>query len=111
MCNCSVLPAGEAWSWFLQAVLPTLSLMIGAVVTRAFTKSHKENIKVDRYAFVLAILLSVVYFFAVITTVLAQPFSEMSSIDLMNISSLWLSPIQAFATASLGLFFMKSIFD
>jgi len=98
--------ADEAWGWFLPTVMPTLSLIIGVLVVDA-TDPQKTEKKVDRFLFWLAFDLSFFYLAIVVLTILIQPFTGSTLLDLMKASNLWLGPVQGLVAAVLGAFFIK----
>jgi hypothetical protein len=99
--------AEEAWSWFLPTVLPTLSLMIGALVTDALGGGSTEK-RIDSFIFKLSFYLSIFYFVIVFLTVMMQPFVTNAAVKFLKQSNLWLAPIQGLVAASLGAFFVKT---
>lgn len=96
----------EAWAWFLPTVTPTLSLIIGVLVLDAAAARGTDK-EIEPFIFRLAFGLSAVYLALVALTVLFQPFSSLSALDLMRRSNLWLLPLQGLVTAALGAFFVK----
>ncbi len=96
----------EAWGWFLPTIMPTLSLIVGVLVMDASGKGTKIQ-TVDRFFFRLSFSLSFVYLLVVTLTILIQPFSKLSPLELMKQSNLWLGPLQGLVTASLGVFFIR----
>lgn len=96
----------EAWSWFLPTVMPTLSLMIGVLVSDALGMSKKVNY-VDKFLYRLSFSLSLLYLVVVSLTILAQPFSELWPLELMKKSQLWQGPLQGLVAAILVIFFMQ----
>ena len=98
--------ASAAWSWLLPYVVPTTSLIIGVLVTDAFSKDEKPQ-TVDRFIFRLALILSAIYLSLLTLTLLAQPFSPFEALELMKLSTLWLAPLQGLVSAALGAFFVQ----
>jgi hypothetical protein len=97
----------DAWGWFLPTVMPTLSLIVGVLVSDALGKGVRIQ-KVSNFLFRLAFSLSLAYLLVVILTILFQPFSTLAPLDLMKQSHLWLGPFQGLVSASLGAFFIRS---
>lgn len=98
----------DAWGLMLPTFLPTLSLIIGVLVfdtTRS--DNSEETATVDRFFFHLSCFLSTAYLITVILTVLLSPFAQLSLLELMKLSNLWLAPFQGLVTASLGAFFVS----
>lgn len=98
--------AADAWGWLLPTIMPTLSLMVGVLVTRAVSPRTREGM-VDRYLFWLAFGLSTAYLAAVAFTVLVQPFVQRDPLELFTQSNLWLGPLQGLVAGVLGAFFIK----
>ncbi len=98
--------AEEAWRWFCPTVIPTLFLMISVFFEDTFRKEPTKK-KIDRFIFILSLMLSIFYFIVVLITILIQPFTAKTDVGLLNQSNLWLAPIQGLVTASLGIFFAK----
>ena len=57
--------------------------------------------------FKLALCLSVTYFLVVLATIVLQPFSSVPPLELLDMSNLWLGPLQGLVTGVLGAFFVK----
>jgi len=96
----------DAWGWFLPTVMPTLSLVIGVLVFDATAAGGTEK-EVESFIFRLAFCFSAVYLALVALTVLIQPFTSLSPLELMKRSNLWLGPLQGLVAAVLGAFFVK----
>ncbi len=96
----------DAWGWLLPTYMPTLSLITGVMVADAVKRQPSEP--VDPFVFLLASVISGVYLFIVLLTILLAPFSSLGEIKLMSLSNLWLGPIQGLVTAFIGVFFVQS---
>lgn len=96
----------EAWGWLLGTFMPTLSLIIGVLVLDALGKGVMTR-TVDRFMFRLTFSLSIGYLLAVALMILLSPFSPSLPLELMQQSSLWLSPLQGLVSAALGVFFIR----
>lgn len=96
--------ADKAWGWYLPSILPSLSLIVGAVAYRA-VRPAEESERVDRLAFRISYGLSIFYLALVSTTLLLEPFSTLTPIELMDLSNLWLAPLQGLTAAALAVFF------
>lgn len=94
------------WSWFLPTIMPTLSLIVGATVSRVLTARESKQ-EVNLFSYRLALGLSVFYLFIVGMVFLMKPFTSSSIEDVMKISHLWLAPVQGLTSASLGAFFVQ----
>lgn len=97
--------AQEAWEWLLPTITPVTLLIAGAVTADAF-RDEIDPRSVDRFAFMVARGLSVFYLFAVTATILAAPLTSVPPLRLMNMSNMWLGPLQGIAAASIGVFFV-----
>jgi hypothetical protein len=96
--------AGKAFSWFTPHVVPTLLLMVGAIVKE---KESSPPATADRFPFQLSQWLSVTYLVLLLATLLLQPVSGMTPFEMMNTSELWLGPMQGLVGLSLGAFFVS----
>ncbi|WP_457651940.1 hypothetical protein [Rhodocaloribacter sp.] len=96
----------EAWSWFLPTIMPSLSLIAGVVATDAMGRSDPKA-TVDPFPFRVAYILSAAYLVIVSLTVLLSPFSPIPQIELMELSNLWLGPLQGLVGGVLGFFFVS----
>lgn len=56
----------------------------------------------------LAVGLSLAYFTIILATLLLRPLTNFAPLELLNISDLWLGPLQGLATGALGAFFVKA---
>jgi len=102
--------AVDVWGWILPTIMPSLSLIIGALVIDAKAKS-RSGANVDGFFYRLTLWLSAVYLASVLMTLLMQPFSTLSPFKLMAQSNFWLGPFQGLVAAALGVFFIKSQTD
>lgn len=99
--------AGEAWSWLLPTIMPTLMLIIGVLVMDALGKGVKIT-NTDRFLFRLTFFISIAYLLAVLLVIAIQPFSTLGPFELMTQSNFWLGPFQGLVSASLGAFFVQA---
>ena len=100
--------AKDAWGLILPTFMPALSLIIGVLVSDATgSQDSEETATVDRFFFRLSCFLSIGYLLTVILTILLGPFAQLSLLELMKLSNLWLAPFQGLVTASLGAFFVS----
>ena len=90
-----------AWSWLLPTIMPTLSLIVGAVVSQ----QPQSTATVDRLAYRISMGLSLCYLLLVLATLAVQPFTGTDPLDLMSTSNLWLGPVQGLLGIALGVFF------
>lgn len=100
--------AKEAWAWFLPSILPTFSLIISGVVVSGPLGKELETKTVDRFAFQLSLALSICYLIVVSLTIFISPFLTLPPLELMNMSNLWLAPMQGFVSAALAVFFVSA---
>jgi hypothetical protein len=94
----------EAWGWFCQVILPTLSLIITAYFAEGPASNDKS--RVEKFRFQLAFGLSFFYLAVVSSTLLFAP-STTALISWLHQSNIYLGPIQGIAAAALGMFFIK----
>ena len=96
----------RAWEWFLPNVLPSLSLIVGALTME--TGNTQTPVSNERkFAFRVCTILSIAYILTVLSVIFLQPFSSFYPLDLMRQSNLWLAPFQGLVTASIGVMFLK----
>lgn len=108
----------DAWAWYLPTVMPTLSLIIGvlasdfraaasATTTATATATDTKVLPVAAKGLLwLGVALSVFYLLLVAITILVQPFlQDVSPIELMHRSNLWLGPLQGLTAGVLAAFF------
>ena len=93
----------KAWAWFLPTILPTLSIILGSVAHEA--RKEQTDTTASRIAFQLALGMSLFYLVLVLSTLLLQPFSSFSPLELMTVSHFWLGPVQGLVDIMLGVFF------
>lgn len=92
----------KAWSWFAPTVFPTLTI----IVTAWFgTAAGAREQTVDPRHFQMAFGLSLVYLAVVAGTLLVQPFSAWTPMELLAMSHAWLGPTQGLAGIGVGKFF------
>ena len=97
----------EAWQWFLPTVMPTLSLIVSAWVADARGTTVK-NKPINTHIYNWTRGLSVFYLSIVLLSILSQPFVQMSPVKWLNLSNLWLGPLQSLVIAATGIFFIKT---
>ena len=98
--------AEQAWAWLLPNTVPTLSLIVGVLVAAQRSKPAKRE-TVDRSFYRLTLGVALIYLFLILFTILAQPFSPLEPLALMEGSRLYLTPCQGLATGMLGAFFIS----
>jgi hypothetical protein len=98
---------GDAWNWLLPTIMPTLSLVIGALVTVELNRDQSRR-TYSKFMLILTSCISVVYLASVSVVVLFQPISPRSPLDSMRQANLWLGPLQGLVAGAMGAFFAKS---
>jgi len=94
------------WDWFLPAVTPNLSLIVGVMVNDLRNKAAKDE-SVDSFMYRLALWLSLVYLFLLFITPFLSPFTAVPLDAYLQNSQLPLSLVQALATTALGAFYVQ----
>lgn len=94
------------WDWFLPAVTPNLSLIVGVMFNALRNKALKEE-SVDSFLYHLALWLSLFYLLLLFITPFLSPFSDASFDAYLQNSKLPLSVVQALATTALGAFYVE----
>ena len=102
---------GAVWGWFLPTVMPTLSLIVGALVAD-YRKIPAGAPEAARPAagpvFWLGAALSGFYLLLLGTTITMSSLQvEAAPLELMRRSNLWLGPLQGLCVAALGFFFQS----
>jgi hypothetical protein len=104
------------WSWALPNFVPTLALMISVFAADALRPyAESAETKVRLQFFKLSFALSVFYLACLLLTILMHPFiltwsvnRNQTQLDLLEMSNLWLAPLQGLVVAAIGvLFFLK----
>lgn len=91
----------DMWRWFVPAVLPTLSLMIGVVVAQA-RKETKDTASL--FAYRLSLCLSLIYMFVIASHLLPGMKDPLTRI---RTSQEYLQPLQSLVGLALGAFFVS----
>lgn len=100
----------EAWGWFCQNLLPTLSLIISVFIFDNAANNGNSRM-IDKFHFNIAFFISLFYLLVVTSVVLAQPFAKTSTIVWLQQSNIYLAPLQGIATGAIGIFFIKKSSD
>jgi hypothetical protein len=100
----------RAWSWFLPNVIPILTLILTVLVAEA--RGAGKTGTVGRFIYRLTIGLSLIYLLLILGCLsafqwLAREFAGMRRLELLELSNLFLSPLQALVGLALGLFFVS----
>jgi len=94
------------WDWFLPAVTPNLSLIVGVMFNDLRNKAAKVE-SVDSFMYRLALWLSLVYLLLLFVTPFLSPFTNVPLDAYLQNSQLPLSLVQALATTALGAFYVQ----
>lgn len=93
------------WDWFLPAVIPNLSLIIGVLVYAH--RQGQSDTPIDPFLYRLALWLSLLYITLLLLPLLFFPLTGKSLPELLNISRLWMAAVQGLATGVMGAFFVR----
>jgi len=98
----------QAWEWFIQMIMPILTVIIGSWGASIAKNQHSENL--DTFYYRLCLGISAFYLLLVIVTILIYPIVNhydplISILKLMDISKYWLVPLQGLVGLALGAFF------
>jgi cobalamin synthase len=102
----SVVELDGLWGWFLPAVVPNLSLIIGVLVYTQRQQTQPE-MHVDAFLYRLTLGLSLLYVLLLLLPLLFFPLTGKSLPKLLDISRLWLAAVQALTTGAMGAFFVR----
>lgn len=94
------------WDWYLPAITPNLSLIVGVLFNDIRNKSGRSD-QVDDFYYRLALALSVVYLLVLFCLPFLWPITDASLDDDMKNSRFPLSFLQALATTALGAFYVR----
>lgn len=94
----------EFWGWFTPTIFPTLALIVGVIGGTAVDDDNERR-TVKRFFFRCAMVLSIVYFIALVATMLLEPIAGSHDMAYFNVANYWLSPIQGLVVATLGALF------
>lgn len=101
----------EAWGWFLPNIMPALLLIVGTLKADA-PKSNPNDDSLNVFTYRIALALSVFYFAAISLTIFLSPLLEqsrgMSPLQLLQLSNLFIGPLQGIVVGAIGLFFVKN---
>jgi hypothetical protein len=95
--------AERAWAWFVPAVVPTLSIILSSIAFAATKRVDRTTVEMRAYR--ISFLLSAFYLLVVLSTLLLQPFSDLSPLEFLAMSHLWLGALQSIVGVALGAFF------
>lgn len=102
--------AADAWQWYSQNIVPTLTLIIGSFYA-ASGQDEATSPPVDIFYYRVCFYISLFYLLALFLTVLAAPLAQnvadLTMLDLLDSSKLYLTVFQGLVSYSLGVFFVK----
>lgn len=93
----------EVWDWFVHAVVPTATLMLGVVMVDVAGKAEKDK-RVDVFVFGVALVLSVVYLLAVLAVLVLAALKY--SLDPVAGSERYLPVLHGLVSTAIGAFFV-----
>lgn len=96
----------DLWDWFLPAIVPNLSLIIGVLVY-AHRQKAAPDVQVDTFLYRLAFGLSLLYLLLLLLPLLSFPATGKTLPELLDISRLWLAAVQGLVTGVMGAFFVR----
>ena len=101
--------AGEVWSWFLGAVLPTTGLISAVLGAQAFARPPTKAQEVDATFYHWARGATVVYLLSIWLVILSPAIRQLPGgfPQAAGDAAFWLTPFQGLVTAALGLFFVQ----
>ena len=88
-------------------MMPTLTLMISVLGADALKAVEGDSAYVKKTFFHIAFWMSLGYLLLILFTILIEPFVSYSSLDLFNLSNLWLGPFQGLVASTIGLLFFS----
>ncbi len=101
----------DAWQWYSQNIVPSLTLIVGSFYATA-AQDEATAPQVDIFYYRLCFGISLFYLVALCLTVLVAPLAQhvaqLTMLDLLNSSKLYLTIFQGVVSYSLGVFFVKS---
>jgi hypothetical protein len=103
---------GDVWGWFLPTVMPTLALIVGALVADYRKTPVPPDPAMPKPTvgpiFLLGAILSVFYLLLVATSIVVPALQvETAPLTLMQRSNFYLGPLQGLCVAALGFFFQS----
>jgi hypothetical protein len=98
--------AGAVWAWFLPAVMPNLSLIVGVWVADARAGGVPDQ-PVDPFMYRLAAGLSAFYLLLIAALFLLHPYASQGIAGWLQASQLWLAAVQSLASLGMGAFYVQ----
>ncbi|MEQ9346001.1 MAG: hypothetical protein RIG26_06110, partial [Thalassospira sp.] len=105
----------RAFSWALPNIIPNVALMFSVFAADALRPISQNEPKVRKQFLSLSTAVSAFYLVLLTVTLVSPPFVDVirpsagqSPIEFLELSNLWLTPLQGLAVTSVGvLFFVK----
>ncbi len=98
--------ADDLWSWFLPAVMPNLSLIVGVLVSD-HRPAAGQGQSADPFLFRLAMVLTAIYLVLLLLVPFAAPFSALGPAGFYGSTQVWLAPVQGLVSAAMGAFYVR----
>jgi len=99
----------RAFGWLLPCCIPTMTLLVGSYVADMGNPPHAKPRVVPGELANVTQVLALVYVAFWMSTVLAQDWMKMGPLAWLQLSHLWLGPLQGLVDAPLGALFMKRV--
>ena len=96
-----------AWTWFLGAITPTLTVILGALSYTALNPDRLKQV-VRIFFYRLALVMSIIYLILIALTIAFEPFSSIEPFELMRVSNYWLVPVQSFVVTLISVLFFRA---
>ena len=94
----------DVWRWFVPTLIPTLSLILGALIVDVRSGAGGAEKLVSQFYYRLTLCLSCGYLVIVALTFL-HPYRPI--VEMMRLSDFWLEPLQGLVAMALGMFFLS----
>lgn len=91
------------WAWFLPSIIPTLSLIIGVLISEHVGRTVADTRPADPFLLGLSTCLSIAYLALVGASLVFHMLEWLS----LESSQLYLAPVQGLAATALSAFFLK----
>lgn len=101
-------PEQEAWTWFISTLMPSMSLIVGALLSNLGTRAPGREKLVESRQFRLAYGTSSFYLFVVFITLVLCLAGDNLAVGFLKSSTLWLAPCQALNGVVLSIFFVRA---
>jgi hypothetical protein len=101
-------PDKTAWKWAMNAILPSISLIIGALLSNLGSTPSEKSKVVEARQFRLAYGVSVFYLGALFVILVASLSMNMLPVEVLDSSSLWLTPLQGISSTVLSVFYVRA---